>query len=84
MNFTLLIHTFSHFDGRWHVFVVDRYQKVILEENIANDREEIDENQCQNSCEYDRSSVSGHRADHIQQGLFAIDDIEKLLMTKLM
>jgi len=57
---------------------IDFNHKVITEEHKANNREEIDENDGEDSSQQDRSAVLGHRPDHVQQSLLPIDYIQQL------
>ena len=53
-------------------------RQTFLKEDIADNREMIDENECEDAGENNRLPISCHRAYNIAQRLFTGDDIEKL------
>ena len=56
--------------------------EVVLEEDEADDGEEIDEDECKHGSQQDRSSVLRHRTYHIEQRLFLVDYVQQLTRNK--
>lgn len=52
--------------------------EVIFEENVANDGEEVDQDERQHSGKHDGASITGHTLDYIQQGLFSVYQVKQL------
>lgn len=52
--------------------------EVVFEENVANNGEQVDQDESQDSGEHDRASVAGHTLDYIQQCLFPVYQVEQL------
>lgn len=52
--------------------------EVVFEENVANDGEQVDEDERQHGGEHDGASVTSHTLDHVQQRLLSVDEVEQL------
>lgn len=52
--------------------------EVILKEHVSNNREEVDQDQTQNSCQDNRAAVSGHTLDYVQKSLFPVHQVKQL------
>jgi len=52
--------------------------EVILKEHISNNREEVDQDQTQNSCQDNRAAVSCHTLDYVQKSLFPVHQVKQL------
>lgn len=52
--------------------------EVILEDNVADDGEEVDKDECEHSSEHDRAPVSRHTLNHVQQSFLPINQIKQL------
>lgn len=52
--------------------------EVVFEENVANDGEQVDEDERQHSGEHDGASVTSHTLDHVQQRLLSVYEVEQL------
>ena len=57
---------------------VDLYEEVVLEEDEANDGEEVDEDDSEDGCQQDGAAVLCHRPDHVQQCLLPIHNVQQL------
>jgi len=54
--------------------------EVVLEEDEANDREEINEDKCQQGSQQNRPAVLCHRTYHIEQRLFPVNYVQQLTL----
>lgn len=52
--------------------------EVIFEENVANDGEQIDQNESEHGGQHDGASVTSHALDYIQQGLLSVHQVKEL------
>lgn len=52
--------------------------EVVLEENVADDGEEVDQDERQHSSQDNRAPVASHALDHVEQRLLSVDKVEKL------
>lgn len=52
--------------------------EVILEENVANDGEQVDQDESQHSGQHDGAPVASHALDHVQQRLLSVHEVKKL------
>ena len=52
--------------------------EVILEEEEADDGEEVDQDEGQQGGQKDGAAVSGHTLDDVEQCLFAVDEVKEL------
>ena len=57
---------------------IDLDEEVVLEEDESNDREEIDQDDCEDGGQEDGPAVLGHWPDHIQQRLLTVHDVQQL------
>ena len=57
---------------------VDLNEEVVLEEDEANNREEVDEDDSEDSCQQNGPSVLCHRPDHCEQRLHPVHDVQQL------
>lgn len=57
---------------------VDLKDEVILEEEEANDGEEVDQDEGQQGCQQDGAAIAGHTLDDVEQGLLAVDEVKEL------
>lgn len=52
--------------------------EVVLEENVANDGEQVDQDESQHSGQHNGAPVACHALDHVQQRLLSVHKVEKL------
>ena len=52
--------------------------EVVLEEDIAHDGEEVDQDEGQHGRQHDGAPVARHALDHVQQRLLAVHQVEQL------
>lgn len=52
--------------------------EVILEENVADNGEQVDQDESQHSGQHDGAPVAGHTLDHVQQRLLSVHEVKKL------
>lgn len=52
--------------------------EVILEENVADDGEQVDQDESQHSGQHNRAPVASHTLDHVQQRLLSVHEVKKL------
>lgn len=52
--------------------------EVVFEENVADDGEQVDEDESQHGREHDGAPVTCHALDDVQQSLFSVDQVEQL------
>lgn len=57
---------------------VDLKDEVILEEEEADDGEEVDQDECQQGRQQDGAAISSHALDDIEQRLLAVDEVKEL------
>lgn len=57
---------------------VDLQDEVIFEEDVANDGEQVDQDESQHSSEHNGASVTRNTLDYIQQGLLPVYQVKKL------
>lgn len=57
---------------------VNLEDKVVLEEEEANDGEEVDENEGQQGGQQDGAAIAGHALDDIEQGLLTVNEVKEL------
>lgn len=62
----------------WCTKSVHLHAKVILEEEEADDGEEVDKKDGQDSRENDGAAVPGHTLYHVEQGLLSDHQVEQL------
>lgn len=65
----------------WCRKAVHLHTEVILQEEEANDGEEINEKEGQNGSQNDGAPVSRHALDHIEQGLLSDHQVKQLSTT---
>lgn len=65
----------------WCGKAVHLHTEVILQEEEADDGEEINEKEGQNGSQNDGASVSRHTLDHIEQGLLSDHQVKQLSTT---
>lgn len=65
----------------WCRKAVHRHPEVVLQEEEADDGEEINEKEGQNGGQNDGASVSCHALDHIEQGLLSDHQVKQLSTT---
>ena len=54
------------------------YDKVIPEGEVADDGEEVDQDESKNGSQEDGAPVTGDGPHHVEQGLFLIEHIKHL------
>lgn len=52
--------------------------EIILEENVADDGEQVDQDESQHGGQHDGAAVAGHTLDHVQQRLLSVHEVKKL------
>lgn len=52
--------------------------EVVLEENVADDGEQVDQDESQHGGQHDGAPVPSHTLDHVQQRLLPVDEVEEL------
>lgn len=52
--------------------------EVILEENVADDGEQVDQDESQHGGQHDGAAIAGHTLDHVQERLLSVHEVEKL------
>ena len=57
---------------------IDLHEKVVLEEDVAENGEQVDENNGQEGCQQDGPAVLGHRLDHVAQRFFSVHYVQHL------
>ena len=57
---------------------VNLEDEVILEEEEADDGEEVDENEGQQGGQQDGAAVAGHALDDVEQGLLTVNEVKEL------
>lgn len=62
----------------WCRKAVHLHAEVVLEEEEADDGEEVDEEDGQNSCENNRAAIPRHALYHVEQRLLSDHQVEQL------
>lgn len=57
---------------------VNLQDEVILEEEEADDGEEVDQDEGQQGSEQDGAAIAGHTLDDVEQSLFPVDEVKQL------
>lgn len=57
---------------------VDLKDEVILEEEEADDGEEVDQDEGQQGSQQDGAAIAGHTLDDVEQSLLTVDEVEEL------
>ena len=52
--------------------------EVVFEENVANNGEQVDQDESQHSGQYNGASITCHTLDYIQQCLFSVHQVKQL------
>lgn len=52
--------------------------KVIFKEHITHNREEVDQDQAQDSCQHDGTAISSDTLDDVQQSLLPVHQVKQL------
>lgn len=52
--------------------------EVVFEENVANNGEQVDQDESQHSSQHNGASISCHTLNYIQQGLFSVHQVKQL------
>lgn len=52
--------------------------EVVLQEEEADNREEVDQDECQHCREYDGATIASHTLDDIEQRLFSVHQVKEL------
>lgn len=52
--------------------------EVVFEENVADDGEQVDQDESQHGGEHDGAAVTSHALDHVEQSLFSVHQVEQL------
>lgn len=52
--------------------------EVVLEENVANDGEQVDQDESKHSGQHNGAPVASHALDHVQQRFLSVHKVEKL------
>ena len=58
--------------------LVGVHEEVVLEEDEADDGEEVDEDDGEDGRQEDGAPVPRHGLHHVEQGLLAVDDVKEL------
>ena len=58
---------------------VNLNEEVVLEEDEANDGEEVDEDDSEDGRQQDGPAILGHRPDHSEQCLHPVHDVQQLV-----
>lgn len=56
--------------------------EVVFKENVADDGEQVDQDESQHCCEHDGASITGYTLYYIQQRLLSVYQVEQLQKTK--
>lgn len=56
--------------------------EVVFKENVADDGEQVHQDESQHCCEYNGASITGHALYYIQQRLLSVYQVEQLQKTK--
>lgn len=59
-------------------YPVNSQNKIVFEEDIAHNGEEVDEDESQHSCQNNGAAVAGYTLYYVQQSLFSINQIKEL------
>ena len=52
--------------------------EVVLEEDVAHDGEQVDQDERQHGRQHDGAAVARHALDHVQQGLLPVHQVKEL------
>lgn len=64
-------------------YPVDSQNKVVLEEDVSHNREEVDEDKRQHSCQNNWAAIAGYALYYIQQGFFSVNQVKELERTRV-